>query len=75
MNRAVIHDAAFVASRAIEESLRIELTMGLSRLADPVKSMGHENLSFAKVADSAAGAAKEAIEALRGKKGDRAAEV
>lgn len=54
-NRALIHDTAWMAFRAIEESLRIDLIMGLSRLADPAKLMGHENLSFAKLADAISG--------------------
>jgi hypothetical protein len=49
-NHAILHDTAYLAFEAIEESLRIDITMTTCRLADPVKSMGHENLSFARLA-------------------------
>jgi hypothetical protein len=48
--RSLLHDAAYSAFNAIEESIRIDVTMTICRLADPEKSMGRENLSFARIA-------------------------
>lgn len=44
--RALLHDAALLAANAVEESLRVDLTMSICRLADPVVSCGESNLSF-----------------------------
>jgi hypothetical protein len=48
-NHPLLHDTALFAFRSIEESLRIDISMTISRLADPPNSAGHENLSLARL--------------------------
>jgi hypothetical protein len=52
---ALLHDTANGAFLMIEQSLRVDMTMTICRLADPLKSMGKANLSFAKLAEHFAG--------------------
>jgi hypothetical protein len=48
--RGLLQDTADQAFHAIEESIRVDVTITISRMADPVTSSGKENLSFAKIA-------------------------
>ena len=45
-NEAILYNTAQQAFKVIEESLRVDMTMMICRLGDPLRSCGKENLNF-----------------------------